>query len=101
MNFKSILVVGLGFATLGLSLPAHADTATVISNTQQAIVTGDRNFTNQSNNTSVRSSQFGRSNGSTGTSVSSGQFADVQGKSNYTNQTNSTSVNNFSQRRSH
>ena len=38
MNFKSLLVVGLSVATLGLSLPAHADdTATVVDSNQNAI----------------------------------------------------------------
>jgi hypothetical protein len=99
MNFKSILVLGLGVATLGLSLPAHAgDTATVINSTQEAIVTGKNNQTNQSNRTSVRNSQYGRQSGATGTSVSNGQFADVEGKANKTNQTNSTTVDNFKRR---
>jgi hypothetical protein len=99
MNFKSILVIGLGVATLGLSLPAHAgDTATVINSTQEAIVTGKNNKTNQSNSTSVRNSQFGRQSGATGTSVSNDQFADVQGKRNTTNQTNSNNVSNYSRR---
>jgi hypothetical protein len=98
MNFKSILVVGLGVATLGLSLPAHADTATVISNNQQAVVSGSGNFTSQSNNTSVRNSQIGRTSGNTGTSVSNSQFADVLGRNNFTSQTNSTSVNNYQRR---
>ena len=54
MNFKSILVVGLSIATLGLALPAHAgegatkgDTGTVIDNQQGAVVTGNDSKTNQ------------------------------------------------------
>jgi hypothetical protein len=100
MNFKSILVLGLGVATLGLSLPAHAgDTFTTINSTQEAIVTGKNNKTNQSNSTSVRNSQYGRRTpGITDTSVSNGQFADVVGKNNKTNQTNSTVVDNYKRR---
>jgi hypothetical protein len=100
MNFKSILVVGLSIATLGLSLPAHAgDTATVIENTQDAIVTGTKNVTGQSNSTRVRNAEIGRRNpGSTGTNVSNGQFADVEGKKNITIQDNSTKVDNYKRR---
>jgi hypothetical protein len=95
MNFKSILVVGLSFATIGLSLPAHADTATVISNDQSAIVTGNRNTTYQNNTTGVSNSQTGRrTTSSTGTSISSGQAIDVQGNRNTTIQNNGTTVNN-------
>jgi hypothetical protein len=95
MNFKSILVVGLSFATIGLSLPAHADTATVISNDQSAIITGNRNTTTQNNTTSVSNSQSGRrTTSNTGTSVSSGQAIDVQGNRNTTIQNNGTTVTN-------
>jgi hypothetical protein len=99
MNFKSILVAGLSVATLGLSLPAHADTATVINNNQSAVITGDRNITNQSNRTSVSNLQTGRrSIGNTGTSISNGQSIDVLGDRNHTNQTNGTTVTNRAHR---
>ena len=96
MNFKSILVVGLSFAAIGLSLPAHADdTATVINSSQDAIVTGVGNNTNQLNTTSVDNYQSGRrSSGNTGTSVSNRQSADVQGRYNDTTQINDTQVTN-------
>jgi hypothetical protein len=105
MNFKSILVLGLSVATLGLSLPAHAgtdDTGTSVNSTQSAIITGDGNTTHQTNSTDVRNSQTGRrtSSGATGTSVNSTQSADVQGYDNYTNQNNSTSVTNSKRRSS-
>jgi hypothetical protein len=105
MNFKSILVLGLSVATLGLSLPAHADdvagdTATVITNNQSAITTGNFNTTNQSNQTRVTNSQSGRRTpGSTGTVVNSSQAADTLGNFNYTNQENQTKVRNSQQRR--
>jgi hypothetical protein len=101
MNFKSILVLGLSVATLGLSVPAHAgDTATVIDNNQSAIITGDYNETNQSNQTRVTNSQAGRrKSGDTGTVVNSSQSADVLGDYNYTNQDNKTKVRNSQQRR--
>jgi hypothetical protein len=97
MNFKSILVVGLSFATIGLSLPAHADdTATVINSSQDAIVTGVGNRTTQVNATSVDNYQSGRrSSGNTGSVVNSRQGADVQGSFNDTTQINATEVNNF------
>jgi hypothetical protein len=97
MNFKSILVLGLSLATIGLSLPAHADdTATVINNSQDAIVTGNGNNTDQSNTTTVSNRQSGRrTSGNTGTSVSNRQSADVQGQDNNTTQTNNTTVSNY------
>ncbi len=102
MNFKSILVLGLSIATLGLSLPAHAgDTATVVNSTQDIIVTGNGNITSQSNTTRVSNRQSGRrSSGATGTSVSNSQTADILGNYNDTNQTNSTDVRNSSRRNS-
>jgi hypothetical protein len=99
MNFKSILVVGLGVATLGLSLPAHADTATVVESQQGTVVTGTRNITTQSNRTGVSNIQIGRPSGNTGTSVFNGQSADVLGKKNLTTQTNGTGVSNIQYRR--
>jgi hypothetical protein len=95
VNFKSILVVGLSFATIGLSLPAHADTATVVDSTQSTIVTGNRNTTFQNNTTGVSNSQTGRrTTSNTGTSISNGQAVDVQGNRNTTIQNNGTTVNN-------
>jgi hypothetical protein len=101
MNFKSILVLGLSVATLGLSLPAHAgDTATVIDSNQSAITTGDFNETNQRNTTKVTNTQTGRRNsGNTGTVINNGQAADTLGNFNYTNQENKTKVRNSQQRR--
>ena len=101
MNFKSILVLGLSVATLGLSMPAHAgDTANTVDNNQNAVVTGDLNDTNQSNKTRVTNSQTGRRNsGNTGTVVNSAQSADTLGDFNYTNQQNQTKVRNSQQRR--
>jgi hypothetical protein len=97
MNFKSILVVGLSLATIGLSLPAHADdTATVVNSSQDAIVTGAGNGTAQVNVTSVDNYQSGRrSSGNTGTAVTNRQGADVQGRDNETIQINATEVTNF------
>jgi hypothetical protein len=96
MNFKSLLVVGLSVATLGLSLPAHADdTATVVETNQNAVTTGNNNFTGQHNDTSVNNTSRGRSSGSnTGTSIRTNQNADTLGNGNVTTQDNSTTVNN-------
>jgi hypothetical protein len=95
VNFKSILVVGLSFATIGLSLPAHADTATVVDSNQTTVITGNRNSTYQNNTTGVSNSQTGRrTTSNTGTSISNGQAVDVQGNRNTTIQNNGTSVNN-------
>jgi hypothetical protein len=97
MNFKSILVVGLSLATIGLSLPAHADdTATVVTSSQDAIVTGVGNTTTQENITQVENSARGRrsSGNNTGTAVNNRQSADVQGRFNDTTQINGTQVTN-------
>ena len=104
MNFKSILVVGLSIATLGLALPAHAGegaggvggaTGTVIDNQQGAVVTGDGNTTRQSIKNKVNNRQTGSgTGGDTGTSLTNGQSADVMGNGNYTNQKIKNKVNN-------
>jgi hypothetical protein len=100
MNFKSIIVLGLSVATLGLSLPAHAgDTGTVINTTQDAIVTGDDNHTTQSSKNKINNRQTGRkAGGDTGTSVTTGQAADVQGHGNRTEQKSKNEVNNVQRR---
>ncbi|WP_373539141.1 hypothetical protein [Chamaesiphon sp.] len=95
MNFKSILVLGLSVATLGLALPAHADTATVIDSQQGVVVTGDGNNTRQTNTTNVKNTSSGRRTPSaTGTSVTNGQSADILGNDNNTRQNNKTNVTN-------
>ena len=95
MNVKSFIIVGLGIATLGLSLPAHADTATVITTDQSAIITGDNNTTIQSSSTSVRNRHRGSDDGSsTGTVVNHRQTSDVAGSGNYTVQEANTTVDN-------
>ena len=100
MNFKSIIVLGLSVATLGLTLPAHADTATVVDSQQNAVITGDGNTTRQTNSTNVKNSQSGRRTtpSATGTSVTNTQSADVLGNDNDTRQNNVTDVNNIQRR---
>ena len=101
MNFKSIIVLGLSVATLGLSVPAHAgDTATTVDSNQNAVVTGDANDTRIKNTTNVNNTQTGRRKaGSTGTSVNNNQSADVQGNFNSTDLKNKTDVRNSQHRR--
>jgi hypothetical protein len=99
MNFKSILVVGLSLATLGLSMPAHAgeggSTSTTIDNQQNAVITGNGNHTNQSIKNNVKNRQSGSgTGGDTGTSLTNGQSADVYGNGNHTNQTIKNKVKN-------
>jgi hypothetical protein len=99
MNFKSIIVAGLSVATLAISLPAHADTATVVDSYQGATVTGTRNVTGQNNATGVVNAQSGRrSLGNTGSSVTNTQTADVLGKDNRTIQNNAAGVVNLQRR---
>ena len=95
MNFKSLLVVGLSVATLGLSLPAHADTANVVETNQDAVITGDKNLTGQSSDTTIKNRESGRPSGaSTGSSVRTNQSADVLGDKNTTVQDSTTKVKN-------
>jgi hypothetical protein len=100
MNVKSIILVGLSFATIGLSVPAHADdTATVVSNNQSTIVTGNGNTTNQTNITSVRNTQTGRrTTSNTGSVVTNNQAIDVAGDNNTTTQSNQTTIRNYQRR---
>jgi hypothetical protein len=91
MNFKSTIALGFGLVTLGLSLPAFADSAIVIRTEQNAIVTGNGNYTNQRANTDVSSHQR-RNRDSSGIDVSTRQNADVAGDGNHTNQESNTKV---------
>jgi hypothetical protein len=101
MNFKSLLVVGLGLATLGLSLPAHAgDTANIIDSTQKVVVTGNDNDTKLDSHNTVKNSQSGRrSSSSTGTSIKVDQGADIQGDGNKTRVNSRNDVRNTIYRR--
>jgi hypothetical protein len=94
MNFKSLIAAGLGVATLAISLPAHADSATIIQTEQGAVVTGKRNVTTQSNTTGVLNYERGNRDNS-GTAIGTSQRSDVFGEKNKTTQTNSTAVGNF------
>jgi hypothetical protein len=96
MNFKSVALIGLSLATVGLALPARADeTANVVENTQTAITTGDYNSTNINNSTKIRNSASGRrSNNAVGNSVKNDQLSDTQGYGNSTNLNNSTEIRN-------
>ncbi|WP_373541941.1 hypothetical protein [Chamaesiphon sp.] len=100
MNFKSIVVLGFSVATLGLTLPAHADTATVVDNQQNVVITGNGNTVHQNNRTTVNNRQTGRQNvGATGSSVTSRQSADILGNGNRSRQTNVTNISNRQQAR--
>jgi hypothetical protein len=96
MNFKSIALIGLSLATVGLALPVRADeTANVVDSTQTAITTGECNSTNIDNSTKIRNSASGRrSNNAVGNSVKNDQLSDTQGFGNSTNLTNSTELRN-------
>jgi hypothetical protein len=95
MNVKSLLVIGLGLATIGFSLPAHADTATEVKTIQTSVVTGIGNDTAQGSFTNINNSKYGRTGvGNTGTSIVTDQATDVQGKYNRTTQIGETNVDN-------
>ena len=93
MNFKSIIVLGLSVATLGLSVPAHADEATVINAGTSAITTGDRNYTDQNTNIKVRNDRDSR-NTSAGTVINADTKADTLGNRNETYQNTDVKVDN-------
>ena len=91
MNFKSLIAVGFGIATVAMSLPAHADSAIVIQSQQDAVVTGRNNTTTQYNNTRVNSYERGNRD-SSGVAIGNAQRSDVFGEQNRTSQTNTTNV---------
>jgi hypothetical protein len=94
MNFKSLIAVGFGIATVALTLPARADQATVIQVGQDAVTTGNRNVTSQYNSTRVTNIERGNRD-SSGTSIGVSQRSDTFGKGNFTIQDNRTTVNNI------
>ncbi len=100
MNFKSILVVGLGVATLGLTAPAHAqnDNATVIDNKQNTVLTGDGNYVNQEIKNKVKNRAGRNGNGSNGTSLSNDQNVDALGNGNVVEQKTKNNVDSRQQR---
>jgi hypothetical protein len=95
MNFKSVIAVGLGLATVALSLPARADEANIIRVQQQSITTGTRNVTNQNSKVGIDSFRAG-SRDSKGTSMDVFQGSDTAGKRNVTNQNSDIRVNSTS-----
>jgi polyphosphate kinase 2 (PPK2 family) len=95
MNFKSVIVVGLGLATVALSLPARADQANVIRVQQQSITTGTRNFTSQDSKVGIVNSSF-KTRDSRGNSLDVFQGSDTAGKGNRTNQTSDIQLRNTS-----
>ena len=94
MNFKSLIAVGFGIATVAMSLPAHADSAIVIQSQQDAVVTGAKNVTTQTNKTGVASYERGNRD-SSGVAIGNAQRSDVFGEKNKTTQTNTTNVGTF------
>lgn len=92
MNFKSLIVVGLGIATLGLSLPAHADTATVSNVQQSAVVTGSFNQVTQASETNISIYNRGHRRNNSGTVTNTRQVADISGYGNTVTQGSSTNI---------
>ena len=91
MNVKSIFAVGLGLATLGLSLPAFADSATVITNDQSVVVTGNRNNTRQTITNRVSTNER-RNRDSHAVDIQNTQSGDIFGNGNRTEQTTRNNV---------
>jgi hypothetical protein len=93
VNFKSIVALGLGIATIGLSVPAFADSITKVETIQDAVITGNGNTTVQASRTRVNNSDF-RNKDSQGTDVSNRQKVDVLGDHNVTIQRNDVDIRN-------
>ncbi len=94
MNFKSLLAVGFGIATVALTLPARADQATVIQTQQDATLTGKNNVSTQKNVTGVLN--YERSNrDNSGTAIGTSQRTDLFGEGNRATQDNKNAVGNF------
>ncbi len=83
--------IAITVAAVGLSLPARADQATVSETVQTAIVTGNGNTVNQSNNSTI-SNYSRRNSDNSGTVVRTRQNADILGDGNVVNQSNQTRV---------
>jgi len=97
-SLKSIVVAVFAGATFAVSLPAMAqsgDNATIQTNTQTNVVTGNRNNVRNSNsqsNIDVRNGR--RTGGDSGTVQTSEQYNDVYGNRNTVNNSNSQSNTN-------
>jgi hypothetical protein len=98
MKSLHLVSIILGFATIGLSLPAQADQAVSNETVQTAIVTGSNNSVSQRSNSVVIDSGRNSSNNS-GTAIRTRQVADVQGDNNTVNQSSDTRVENRRDRR--
>jgi hypothetical protein len=90
MNFKSILALGLGVATIGLSVPAFADSVTLSTTDQEVVVTGSGNRTTQRSKTDL-SSYERKNRDSSAVDVSTKQKADILGDDNKTTQNSDSS----------
>jgi hypothetical protein len=95
MNFKSVIAVGLGLATVALTVPARADEANVIRVQQQSITTGTRNVTNQDSKVGISNNSF-KTRDSRGNSLDVFQGSDTAGKGNLTNQNSNIQLRNTS-----
>ncbi len=91
MKALNLISIAITVAAVGLSLPARADQATVNETVQSAVITGNGNTVNQSNNSSI-SNYSSRNRDNSGTVVRTQQTADVLGNGNVVNQSNQTRV---------
>jgi hypothetical protein len=97
MNVKSIIALGLGVATIGLSLPAFADSSDIVTTEQSAIVTGNGNYGSQDSKTSIRNYEH-RNKDSRGSDTVTKQNMDVAGDHNDTRQKSRTELTNIRNR---
>ena len=93
MNFKSIVVLGLSIATLGLSLPAHADESTTINTKSSATINGNYNYTDQNTSIKVHNDRDSRPT-SAGTVINADTKSDNLGDRNETYQNTDVNVDN-------
>jgi hypothetical protein len=97
MNVKSIIALGLGVATIGLSLPAFADSSDIVTTEQNAIVTGSGNYGSQDSKTKIRNYEH-RNKDSRGSDTMTKQNMDVAGDHNDTHQKSRTELTNLRSR---
>jgi hypothetical protein len=93
MKSSPLVNIILSFATIGLSLPAHADEVVTNETVQTATITGSNNSVTQSSSSIVSNSSH-NSRGNRATVLRTRQVADVQGDNNTVNQSNETNVEN-------
>jgi hypothetical protein len=93
MNFSTAIGMALSLITVGLSLPAQADTVNTNESIQTAVVSGNNNSVSQSN-ISIQHNDTRGNRGDRVTSIRNRQTADIEGNNNRVDQRSETYVRN-------